>query len=410
VFVAIWILGTIFFIKTKKDIRNMTTISNFISLIIIGVMLFSIAGYNLENSGSVKIEKFEMRENEIKEFPDIYYILLDGYPGKTSLKKVVGFDNQKFLTSLENQGFFIQKKSYVNYAHTFLSLPSILNMKYLDDITSKLNDTNSNQSIPYELGSNNQVMNFVKSQGYTTVSFDSGWGFTRDMKSADLKLCGDNKIFNSEFLIALVKNSILNPVYVKVFETSKVEGILCIFEELPKVKERTDQPIFVFAHIFSPHPPYIFGVNGEIRNLKNLDPHLETKENLDKEAFVNQLIFVNKKITQVVSELLDSKDQPIIIIQSDHGTAFLFEDNVENWINPNNEMIKERADSINFIFLPKNTTNIFSESITPVNTFRILFNHYFETDFELLDDKIYSAKDRSYNVKDVTHIVIEPIN
>ena len=314
------------------------------------------------------------------------------------------------IESLENQGFFIQKKSYVNYAHTFLSLPSILNMKYLDDITSKLNDTNSNQSIPYELGSNNQVMNFVKSQGYTTVSFDSGWGFTRDMKSADLKLCGDNKIFNSEFLIALVKNSILNPVYVKVFETSKVEGILCIFEELPKVKERTDQPIFVFAHIFSPHPPYIFGVNGEIRNLKNLDPHLETKENLDKEAFVNQLIFVNKKITQVVSELLDSKDQPIIIIQSDHGTAFLFEDNVENWINPNNEMIKERADSINFIFLPKNTTNIFSESITPVNTFRILFNHYFETDFELLDDKIYSAKDRSYNVKDVTHIVIEPIN
>ena len=40
-------------------------------------------------------------------------------------------------------------------------------------------------------------MNFVKSQGYITVSFDSGWGFTRDMKSADLKLCGDNKIFNS---------------------------------------------------------------------------------------------------------------------------------------------------------------------------------------------------------------------
>jgi len=412
-FLAIWILGTIFFLKTKKDIGNMTTISNFISLIIIGVMLFSIVGYNLENSYSVKIEEFETRgiENEIKEFPDIYYILLDGYPGKTSLKNISGYDNQEFLTNLEKQGFFIQEKSYTNYAHTFLSIPSILNMKYLNDIANEFNFSNlSDQSIPYKIGSNNQVMNFIKSQGYVTVSFDSGWGFTKDMKSADLQLCGDNKIFNSEFVITIVKNSMLNPIYVKVFETSKVEGILCIFDELPKIKERIDQPIFAFAHIFSPHPPYIFGANGEIRTLKNIDPHLETQENLDNDAFVNQLIFINKKITEVVNKLLDSENQPIIIIQSDHGTAFLFADNEQNWVTPTNEMIIERADSINFIFLPKNATNIFSESITPVNTFPILFNHYFKTDFEILQDKIYFAKDGSYDLKDVTNIIVEPIN
>jgi hypothetical protein len=282
-------------------------------------------------------------------------------------------------------------------------------MRYLNDITENMIDK-SNQALPYEMGSNNQVMNFIKSQGYTTVSFDSGWGFTRDMKSVDLKLCGDNKIFNSEFMITLVKNSMLNPIYVKIFETNKAEAILCIFDELPKIKERTDQPVFVFAHIFSPHPPHIFGANGEIRNLKNLDPHLETMDNLDKEAFTNQLIFINKKITAVVNQLLDSENQPVIIIQSDHGTAFLFLGNLDNWSNATNEMIKERADSINFIFLPKNTTNIFSESITPVNTFPILFNHYFGTDFKILEDKIYFAKDGSYNLKDVTDIIIEPVN
>ena len=179
---------------------------------------------------------------------------------------------------------------------------------------------------------------------------------------------------------------------------------------MPKIKDKIDQPIFVFAHIFSPHPPYIFGVNGEIRDLENIDPHLETSSNMDKEAFVNQLVFINKKITEVVNGLLDSENQPIIIIQSDHGTAFLFEGNEDNWLNPTNEMIKERTDSINFIFLPKNTTNIFSESITPVNTFPILFNHYFKTNFKILEDKIYFAKDGSYNLKDVTEIIIEPIN
>jgi len=408
---GIWIIGTILLIKTKKEIGNITKISNFISLIIVGVMIFSIVGYNLETSYSIEIEEFEMRENTNKEFLDIYYIVLDGYPGKTSLKNIVGYDNQEFLTSLEKQGFFIQEKSFVNYPHTFLSIPSILNMKYLDDLVSEQFSTNNDsQAVPYELGSNNQVMNFVKSQGYITVSFDSGWGFTRDMKSADLKLCGDNKIFNSEFLIALVKNSMLNPVYVKVFETDKVEGILCIFDELPKIKERTNKPIFAFAHIFSPHPPYIFEANGEIRNLENLEPSLETDENLNKKAFVNQLIFVNKKMTQVVNELLNSKDQPIIIIQSDHGTAFLYNGNMDNWMNPTKEMIKERADNITFIFLPNNTTNIFSESSTPVNTFRILFNHYFETDFEILEDKSFTSKDKSYDLKDVTHIVINQDN
>ena len=410
IFLGIWVGGTTFLIKTKKEIGNITNISNIISLIIIGVMLFSIVGYNLENSYSVKIEEFETIENTIKEFPDIYYIILDGYPGKTSLENVSGYDNREFISNLQKQGFFIQEKSYANYPHTFLSLPSILNMKYLDDITTNLNGTDS-QAIPYEIGSNNEVMNFIKSQGYLTVSFDSGWGFTRDMKSADLKLCGDNKIFNSEFMITLVKNSMLNPIYVKVFETDKAESILCVFEELPKIKERTDQPIFAFAHIFSPHPPYIFGANGEIRNLENIDPHLETTENLDKEAFVNQLIFVNKKITQVVNELLNSENQPIIIIQSDHGTAFLFEGKSDGWRNPTNEMLQERADSINFIFLPKNIPNIFSESITPVNTFPILFNHYFGTDFKILDDKIYFAKDGSYNLQDITDIILaEPIN
>jgi hypothetical protein len=181
---------------------------------------------------------------------------------------------------------------------------------------------------------------------------------------------------------------------------------LCIFDELPIIKERTDQHIFAFAHIFSPHPPYIFGANGEIRNLDNIDPHLETSDNLDKEAFVNQLIFINKKITEVVNELLDSENQLVIIIQSDHGTAFLFDGNAQNWVTPTSEMINERVDNINFIFLPKNMTNIFSESVTPVNTFPILFNHYFETDFKILDDKIYFGKDGSYNLKDVTDIIV----
>jgi len=43
----------------------------------------------------------------------------------------------------------------------------------------------------------------------------------------------------------------------------------------------------------------------------------------------------------------------------------------------------------NAIRLPKKDKNIFYDSITPVNTFRLIFNYYFDTDFELLEDKSY---------------------
>jgi len=409
-FIGFGILGILFLIKIKKELKNLTTIANFISLTIVSVILFSIGTYSLENSNSIEFEsaEFEKMSNQNNLLPDIYYILLDGYPGKTSLLNVVNYDNQNFLNRLNQLGFFVQEHSYVNYPHTFLSIPSMLNMMYFDDDISLEHADTPSQNMPYLIGSNNKVMNFAKSQGYLTVSFDSGWGFSRDMKSADLKLCGDNKLFNSEFIISLVKNSMLNPVYVKIFETDKIEGKLCIFDELPLIKNRTEQPIFVFAHIFSPHPPYLFGPTGEIRQLENLDPHLETESNLDKDAFVGQLQFVNKKILYIVESLLDSESQPIIIIQSDHGTAFLFEGQIENWDSPTDEMIQERMDNITFIFLPGNETDIFSNNLTPVNTFRILFNHYFETDFEILPDKMYFGADGSYELKDVTKILMNP--
>ena len=408
-FILIGIIGIIFLIKTKRDLKLISNLANIMSLTIVSIILLSIATYSLENNYSVEIETYDNMEsmNDMNKLPDIYYIILDGYAGKTSLKNISGYDNQEFLNSLHDQGFFIQEKSYANYPHTFLSIPSILNMRYLDDLVSNLNGTDSHV-VAYELGSNNKVMNFVKSHGYVTGSFDSGWGFTRDMKSADLKLCGDNKIFDSEFLIALVKNTMLNPIYIKIFETDKIEGRLCIFEELPKIKEHTQKPLFVFAHIFSPHPPYIFKANGEIRQLETLDPTLELDVNLDKDAYVGQLQFLNKKILEVVKQLLDSEKQPVIIIQSDHGTAFTIGTDEENWHTPTDEMINERMDSVNFIYLPEKTTNIFSESSTPVNTFRILFNHYFKTNFEILDDKVYFAPDENYDLEDVTDRLTNP--
>tara|TARA_B100000745_G_scaffold245314_1_gene167448 strand:- start:109 stop:951 length:843 start_codon:yes stop_codon:yes gene_type:complete len=277
-------------------------------------------------------------------------------------------------------------------------------MKHLDYLTELVGDSRD-QTRPYEMADNNRVMNFLKSQGYAIASFDSGWGMTRDIKAAELQLCGDNQLFNSNFLIMLVKASALNPVYVKIFESSHIELKLCVFDELPKVQNRSDKPIFVFAHMMLPHPPFIFDADGGIRSVDNLDLSLEIKDNNNRDAHLEQLKFVNKKMTQVVDQLLNSENPPVIIITSDHGTAFLFDGNLAKWDSPTNEMIKERMNNIMFVYLPSNKTDIFYEDMTLVNVFPVLFNYYFETDFEILDDKIFFSRDGSYDFIDVTDIL-----
>ena len=55
------------------------------------------------------------------------------------------FDNSEFLNELEERGFNVITDSKSNYGGTYTSLPSLLNMKYLDDYRGKVSD-----SIPSE--------------------------------------------------------------------------------------------------------------------------------------------------------------------------------------------------------------------------------------------------------------------
>ena len=41
---------------------------------------------------------------------------------------------------------------------------------------------------------------------------------------------------------------------------------------------------------------------------------------------------------------------------------------------------------LNAVYLPNNGEALLYDSISPANTFRVIFNHYFDTNFDLLED------------------------
>ena len=108
------------------------------------------------------------------------------------------------------------------------------------------------------------------------------------------------------------------------------ERDLCVFSELPKLQHKIDKPFFAFAHILIPHSPYRFGPNGETLQIQPLW-WVDLDESDHIEGYRNQVIFVEKKVREVINKILsESEHQPIIIIQSDTGTSLKSENLTEN--------------------------------------------------------------------------------
>jgi len=118
----------------------------------------------------------------------------------------------------------------------------------------------------------------------------------------------------------------------------------------------------------SPHPPYIFTASGELPLVKGLD---------ENSSYRDQVIAVNSLALHTINQIITRSDSaPIIILQSDHGVK----------INYEGKDSAEELPILNAYLLPQADTDKLYSSISPVNTFRLIFNNYFSYKFELLPD------------------------
>ena len=112
-----------------------------------------------------------------------------------------------------------------------------------------------------------------------------------------------------------------------------------------------------------------------------------------------ELIFMNKMLRKTIDTILaQSSKPPIIILQSDTGPFTYF------------SYFKEAFSILNACYLPYGGDKYLSDSFSSVNTYRIIFNHYFKTDFELLPTKNYWYWDGPYNFIEISAEVEAGVN
>ena len=371
-----------------KQLKILTSI-----ILVIGIIFltsFFIGNFENDSSSFQYNEDFEIllidKNYEKKSIPDIYYIILDEYAGLESLENNLEFDNSKFYSQLSDRNFFIPSKSYSNYPYTLFSIPSSLNMQYLNFFSKNIENESEESGTIKETLDNNLVMRNLKSNGYHIVSFFAGNEAIGSENLIDEKICGQNFYINN-YLGSLFPSKLLE---------EKRTGILCTFEKISEISEKTSKPIFVFAHMSIPHKPFVFDENGN-----PIDQDLQDYS--QKELYLEQLKFANEMTIITIDKILSNSERAsIIIIQSDHG-----ERTEVNWSEPTEAMILQGLNNLNAYYVPEgNETNLY-DGISPVNTFRVIFNDYFNSNFELLEDRYFwMVTDKEpYHFIDVTEII-----
>ena len=170
------------------------------------------------------------------------------------------------------------------------------------------------------------------------------------------------------------------------------DRILYAIDRLPDVAE-IPGPKFVYAHILVGHAPFVFGARGE--RVNRADAYTWTNLDQDRDEYIkgyrDQVSYLNGELRETLTSIIEkSARSPVIVVFGDHGPASRL-----SFYDLEGTDVKERYSILNAYHLPPTETNLSSSatdpypSISPVNTFRVIFNRYFGTDYPLLEDKSF---------------------
>jgi hypothetical protein len=425
-FIFLWLIGF-----RIRNLSRMNSIAAAFSVILVVIPLISILTFHIQASSlqalplNIPTDAFdELQAIPEDEMPDIYYIITDGYARWDVLEKTYHYDNSAFHEFLTERGFYVADQSESNYMFTSHSLSSSLNMNYVADIVpegaagpeyifgvllSDLIHKSAVQTLLAELGY--KSVGFATGYGKTEL-FDADYVFTPEMGQMDQMSIrvGINSfesmlIENSAFKILLdIENLKTTTAYEYINARMQLpffvqrEMILSIFDNV-KTISGIDEPKFVFIHLLSPHPPYKFGPDGgplEHNTSFSLDENDDRDVANTIKLYTDELTYLNTRLEETIDYLFENSTRSVIIIlQSDHGNHPSFEgpDRTER-------EVRDRIKILNAYYVPEVCKRQLYPEISPVNSFRVLFNCLFGTQFELLNDQTFAGYDIFIPIED----------
>lgn len=407
--VLLFLFGSIFLIRIKKDLGNLSDFLNVVIIALIAISSFNIGLYQVKliasRQDAIKIADTNIEAktnlNRPDILPDIYYIVMDRYANDSIFKEKFKYDNSNFTDYLRNKGFYIAEESRCNFPGTILSLATSLNMEiphFLGDSMEFNPMTQMDESI--SLLQDYKVWRFLKSKGYRFAHFGTWASFNSKNEYADMNF---NMSRFTEFSRILVETTAIYPILLLLNYdkgSEQIERVIYLFDELSKMPMHKE-PIYTFAHFLLPHNPFVFDKDGP---LTFIERRTRSKRGLDAN-YLDQVAYANKELKILIDKLLaDSEVPPIIILQSDEGPKPGKEFEATDQLSDDSRRTHMRI--LNAFYLPNVDNSSLYASISPVNNFRLVFNLYFNTNYDMVDDISYGLMSIEHKkFIDITDIV-----
>jgi hypothetical protein len=362
-------------------------------LLVVTLGQFAARG-QLVSPGSADAER-----TSLKSGPDIWILLLDGYPRADILKVTYGIDNSPFLAELRELGLTVAARSRSNYLGTDMTLPSMFNLAPLDRL-----EPFSEGEFPLAAPAparwlalqENRAFAILREHGYETVALGSGYSRT-DIRSAD-RFIDVGTADDVEF--HLLADSALREVvdaFAPTFATGEVrrriEANLGALEGI--AREPRDGPVFVFAHVPSPHAPAVFDSNGNtlpaaVEYLFH-QPGPSEDPVRHRADYGANLAHLNQLVTRTTRDLIQATNgEAVVILMSDHGSRSRGN---TGGLTPAD--LNERFGNF-FAYYTPDDTELFGDTVTPVNVLATLFDHYLGTSLPRWPDTLEGFVGESY--------------
>lgn len=326
--------------------------------------------------------------------PDIYYIILDSYSRQDVLLEQMGYDNSAFIAALRERGFYVADCANANYAGTVASITSTLNYTYLESASQNESDTVLSMK-------DSRIRSDLAEYGYLFVTA-KGFSSEDDVNNSDiylnyLKDAGikdtitrtqfTRMYFETTALRVVFEFYYMDPVKYNILpqwlfvsdSDDKVLGYASfwynqtryVFDQLETFPGREGNYL-IYAHVNIPHQPFVFDANGNFAYTYN-----PTDAEGMVQPYLDQISYANTRVLELVEVLInESSVPPIIIIQGDHG-AHVITTGIE------------KHKILNAYFVPESMSMDLYETITPVNTFRLILRDVFGQEIDLLPDTLF---------------------
>lgn len=395
--IVLFLLIIIFLKKSKSSFAEVFTYLNLLMMaLILTEIPNSIKRYLLDKSVHNLIDFRFKTYGEYKPQqpiadvakPDIYFLVFDAMASTKSLQQAFNKNNSALDSMLKQKGFYVATNASSNYNWTIHSLSTTLNMQYLPDFIAPV----QNDPKAFFWGSasilDNSLTAVLKKEGYKIhqyqpISFNnSDWpemSHFQDMKDKHYYFKTlPGRIYRDIFWNYLrVQNNYVKNIQASLLNNRFIQKKKATDTTLTLIKNTcttAGQSKFVYGHFMIPHDPYSFTRNGELRHITIADFEIKKKE---ADLYFEQVLYAGKLINELVTYIQkNNKKNTIIIIEGDHGFRYLNKTNLAQYTFQN----------LNAFYFPDHQYEMLYDSISPVNTFRIVLNKYFNAQLPLLKD------------------------